>query len=185
MFLKHGSHSTNLLPFIHHFHSGGRLNLHIICICKHITSSRMTVTLAFSNKILHTVLQGSFCVCAQPMRDGVTMQRLLSLVGCIHKMQCATIAKEWYMYIRELTEDTTYPLLRTNNGVFVMHILNQIDRVITNRTVSLDYFSGIALHVKGPDWYDDGWSTKGSGSSYWNQAGRSEGERLVLIGAGC
>ena len=30
--------------------------------------------------------QGSFCVCAQPMRDDVTLQRRLSLAGRIHKM---------------------------------------------------------------------------------------------------
>ena len=30
--------------------------------------------------------QGSFCVCTQPTRDDVTMQRRLSLAGCIHKM---------------------------------------------------------------------------------------------------
>ena len=29
--------------------------------------------------------QGSFCVCAQPMRDGVTMQHCSSLAGCINK----------------------------------------------------------------------------------------------------
>ena len=32
------------------------------------------------------VAQGSFCTCAQPMRDNVTMQRSLSLAGHIHKM---------------------------------------------------------------------------------------------------
>ena len=29
--------------------------------------------------------QGSFCECAQPMRDGITLKRCLSLAGCIHK----------------------------------------------------------------------------------------------------
>ena len=30
-------------------------------------------------------IKGSFCVCTQPMRD-VTLQRRLSMAGCIHKM---------------------------------------------------------------------------------------------------
>ena len=30
--------------------------------------------------------QGLICVCAQPMRDGVTVKRHLSLAGCIHGM---------------------------------------------------------------------------------------------------
>ena len=35
----------------------------------------------------HTcVMQGSFCIWAQPMRDNVTMQRRLALAGRIHKM---------------------------------------------------------------------------------------------------
>ena len=33
-----------------------------------------------------SLLQGSFCECAQPMRDDVTMQRRLSLAGPIHKI---------------------------------------------------------------------------------------------------
>ena len=35
-------------------------------------------------------MQGSFCECAQPMRDDVTMQRHLSLAGRIHKMNAMT-----------------------------------------------------------------------------------------------
>ena len=31
-------------------------------------------------------LVGSFCECAQPMRDDATLQRSLSLAGHIHKM---------------------------------------------------------------------------------------------------
>ena len=31
-------------------------------------------------------IQGSFCICTQPMRDNATMQCRLSLAGCIHKM---------------------------------------------------------------------------------------------------
>ena len=38
--------------------------------------------------------QGSFCVCAQPMGDDVTMQRRLSLAGRIHKM----IHGSWLKY---------------------------------------------------------------------------------------
>ena len=44
------------------------------------------------NLILYTVLlclrqnQRPICVCAQPMRDNVTLQHHLSLAGCIHKI---------------------------------------------------------------------------------------------------
>ena len=32
------------------------------------------------------LMQGSFCICAQPMRDDVTIQSRLSLAGHIYKM---------------------------------------------------------------------------------------------------
>ena len=36
--------------------------------------------------VFHTIYQGSFCVCTQPMRDGVTTLHHLSLAGHIHRL---------------------------------------------------------------------------------------------------
>ena len=54
--------------------------------------------------------QGSFCVYIQPMRDGITLQRYLSLAGCIHRMipespnitqtKCSTTTHTYPYYMR-------------------------------------------------------------------------------------
>ena len=81
--------------------------------------------------ILYTVLlclrqnQGSICVCAQPMRDNVTLQHHLSLAGCIHK-----IIPENINFNLNSLKHAILHLYRELWGVFMM-ILEKIDQEIT------------------------------------------------------
>ena len=49
--------------------------------------------------------QGSFCVCAQPMRDDVTLQHCHSLAGRIHKM---SPAGDHFVYVPSQWETTLH-----------------------------------------------------------------------------
>ena len=83
------------------------------------------------NLILYTVLlclrqnQGSICVCAQPMRDNVTLQHHLSLAGCIHK-----IIPENINFDLNSLKHAILHLYRELWGVFMM-ILEKIHQEIT------------------------------------------------------
>ena len=64
-----------------------------------------------------TVWQGSFCVCTQPIWDGVTMLRHLSLAGRLHRMISGVVS---YKLARHFRTHGSWPLYM-NKLFFITH----------------------------------------------------------------
>ena len=86
--------------------------------------------------------RGSFCVCAQPMKDNVTMQHPPSLAGCIHRKIPAVLSRTWHKQSGtkpNLVAKTWPPTLVT--------ICNGLPKLVANISSHNDHLVNTGLDV--------------------------------------
>ena len=99
-------------------------------------------------------IKGSFCVCTQPMRNGVSMQHCLSLAGCIYKMipvyynPYSSVLHHWHwanacpLPTKNVCEQLPNAPTRQNTiKSYVKRMQNSHDVLYTRNTKSKDLWS--------------------------------------------